>query len=92
VIYADVGINVGKGRTMGKSEIDERGRVTIPKEIREKAGLKAGDKLWLTADNKRVTIQKAVNLEKFIEELKGCITIKGDLDPLKLKEIWRTAE
>ena len=91
-IYAEVGMDVGKGRTMGKSEIDERGRVTIPKEVREKAGLKAGDKLLLTADNKRVIMEKVVNLDRFIQELKGCITVQGDLDPLKLKEIWRTAE
>ena len=77
---------------MGKSEMDERGRVTIPKDIREKAGLKSGDRLWLTAEKDRVTIEKVVNLEKFIEELKGCITVRGDTDPLKLKEIWRTAE
>ncbi len=83
---------MGVGNIMGKSEMDERGRVTIPKEIREKAGLKSGDKLRLTADKDKVTIEKEVNIEKFIGELKGCITVRGEIDPLKLKEIWRTVE
>ena len=80
------------GINMGTSELDGRGRVTIPKEIRDKAGLKSGDKLRLTVLKDKVTIEKAVNLEKFVEELRGCITVKGDIDPLRLKEIWRTVE
>ena len=83
---------MGVGNIMGKSELDERGRVTIPKEIRDKAGLKSGDKLWLTADKDKVTIEKVINLEKFIKELRGCITVEGDIDPLELKKIWRTTE
>ncbi len=77
---------------MGKSEMDERGRITIPKEIRDKAGLKSGDELWITVGKDKVTIEEVVNLEKFIEELKGCITVQGDFDPMQLKEIWRTVE
>ena len=87
-----VGIYMGVGNIMGTSELDERGRVTIPKDIREKVGLKSGDKLLITAEKDKVTIEKAVSLEKFIQELKGCISVPGDLDPLKLKEIWRTVE
>ena len=87
-----MGKYMGVGIIMGKSELDERGRVTIPKEIRDKAGLKSGDKLRLTADKDKVTIEKEVSIEKFIGELKGCITVPGEIDPLKLKEIWRTVE
>ncbi len=87
-----MGVVEGMGIYMGTSELDERGRVTIPKEIRDKAGLKSGDKLRLTVLKDKVTIEKAVNLEKFVEELRGCITVKGDIDPLRLKEIWRTVE
>ena len=87
-----MGIFVGVGNIMGTSELDDRGRVTIPKDIRDKVGLKSGDKLLVTANKDRVTIEKAINLEKFIRELKGCISVRGDLDPLKLKEIWRTVD
>jgi hypothetical protein len=43
------------------------------------------------ASKGRLTLEKAVDLKTFIAELRGCITVKGDLDPLRLKEIWRTA-
>ena len=86
-----MGSYVGMGKLMGKTEMDERGRVTIPKEEREKAGLRSGDQLQVKATKGRVTIEKQVDLNTFLTELRGCITVKGDLDPLRLKEIWRTA-
>lgn len=76
---------------MGIGEIDERGRGTIPKELREKAGFTPRFRVRITAEKDRVRIEKAVGLSEFIAELKGCITTKGDVDPLRLKEIWRTA-
>ncbi|MHA1637315.1 MAG: AbrB/MazE/SpoVT family DNA-binding domain-containing protein [Candidatus Thorarchaeota archaeon] len=76
---------------MGTGELDERGRITIPKDIREKMGLKSGDRVRISARKDGVTVEKVIDLNKFIEELCGCITIKGDMDPLRLKEIWRTA-
>lgn len=36
---------------MGRAKIDERGRVLIPAEEREKLGLKAGTEFELTDDN-----------------------------------------
>lgn len=85
-----VGNIVGMGIIMGNTEIDERGRVTIPKGAREKAGLKSGDRLRVKASKGQVTLEKEVDFETFVRELRGCITVKGDLDPLRLKEIWRT--
>lgn len=76
---------------MGKTEIDGRGRVTIPKDARQKAGLRSGDRLRVQATKGCLTLEKQVDLDTFIQELRGCITVKGDLDPLRLKEIWRTA-
>ncbi len=75
---------------MGKNVVDERGRITIPKELRDKAGFKPGDSVRITPTKDGVLITKAVDLNVFMEELRGCITVEGDLDPLKLKEIWRT--
>ena len=75
---------------MGTDEIDERGRVTIPKELREKMGLKPKARVRITAGKNGVKIEKAIDLSEFMTELRGCITIKGEIDPLRLKEIWRT--
>lgn len=73
---------------MNKTEIDGRGRVTIPKDARQKADLHSGDRLRVQATKGRLTLEKQVGLETFIQELRGCITVKGDLEPLRLKEIW----
>ncbi len=81
---------MGVGNAMGTEEIDERGRITIPKEIREKTGLKPKARVRITARRNGVNIEKATDLTDFIKELKGCITVKGDIDPMRLKEIWRT--
>lgn len=86
-----MGVVMGMGKTMGKTEIDDRGRITIPREDREAAGLQPGDRVRVRASRGCLTLEKAVDLETFIAELRGCITVRGDLDPLRLKEIWRTA-
>jgi AbrB family looped-hinge helix DNA binding protein len=89
--FIKMGIYVGMGMNMGESKVDERGRVTIPKGVREKAGLKPGDHVQVFPMEGGVSIRKTIDLEEFIKELSGCITVEGDLDPLQLKEIWRTA-
>ena len=85
-----MGILVGVGNQMGKTEMDDRGRVTIPKNVRKKAGLRSGDRLRAQASKGRVTLEKELDWDTFVQELRGCITVEGDLDPLRLKEIWRT--
>jgi AbrB family looped-hinge helix DNA binding protein len=85
-----VGTEVGVGNQMGTDEIDERGRVTIPKELREKMGLKPKARVRITAGKNGVKIEKAIELNDFMAELRGCIILKDDIDPLRLKEIWKT--
>jgi AbrB family looped-hinge helix DNA binding protein len=85
-----VGIVVGVGNEMGTDEVDERGRVTIPKELREKTGLKPKARVRIIAGRNGVKIEKAVELSDFVAELRGCITVKGDIDPMHLKAIWST--
>ena len=38
------------GNKMGTDEIDERGRVTIPKELRDKIGLKPKARVRITVE------------------------------------------
>jgi AbrB family looped-hinge helix DNA binding protein len=80
------------GIIMGTSILDDRDRLTIPKDIRDKVGLKSGDELLITVNKAKMTIKKAIKLEVFIRELRGCISVRGVLDPLKLKEIWRITD
>lgn len=78
---------------MGKVEIDERGRLTLPVKIREKLRIKSGDKLTINVDkNNIITIQKPPSKEIIIKELVGCITInsKERLTIESIKGIWKT--
>lgn len=73
--------------------VDNKGRVLIPKEVRDKVGLQAGGKARLKIEKESIIIMPPISPEEFIEEMEGCIregtpTIK----PLKLKKMWETAE
>lgn len=54
--------------------VDERGQMVLPKEIREKAGIKAGDKLAVvTAEQKSkvccIALIKAQELEETVKDI-----------------------
>ncbi|MFQ5981476.1 MAG: AbrB/MazE/SpoVT family DNA-binding domain-containing protein [Candidatus Heimdallarchaeota archaeon] len=77
------------GVEMGIVEIDDRGRITIPKGERDRLGLKPGEKVAIREKNGELIIKKLVTNQDFIKNLKGCITIPDDReDPLELKKIW----
>jgi AbrB family looped-hinge helix DNA binding protein len=69
--------------------VDCKGRVQIPKKVREKVGLQLGGKAMLKVEHNTIIIMPPISPEEFIKELEGCIT-EGtpDIDPLKLKEMW----
>ncbi len=72
---------------MGITSIDKRGRVVIPKELRENLGLKPDQSLVIEPRAKEIVLRPALKVEEFIVELKGCI--RGSrVEPVKLKEIW----
>ncbi len=56
--------------------VDERGQMVLPKELREKAGIKAGDKLAVTSWKKDgavccIALIKADNLETMVKGMLG---------------------
>jgi len=73
--------------------VDNKGRILIPKNIREKIGLETGTKAQLKIENHKLFIQPPTQPEEFIQEMEGCIK-EGTpaLDPLDLKKIWDPAD
>lgn len=70
-----------------KTSIDDRGRVTIPREIRRKLDLKKDQNLTVELRNKEIVLKPALQMEEFMSQLRGCV--KGSrLKPTELKEIW----
>jgi antitoxin PrlF len=56
--------------------VDERGQMVLPKDLREKAGIKAGDKLAVTSWKKDgevccITLMKAGNLGGMVRTMLG---------------------
>ncbi len=72
--------------------VDNKGRVLIPKEARDRVGLKPGGKARLKVEKENIIIMPPISPEEFIKEMEGCIK-EGTptIDPLKLKEMWEPA-
>ena len=88
-----MGNKVGMGMKMGKIEIDDRGRITLPVEIREKLFLKSGEKLTINVNSDNtITIKKKPSKELIFDKLVGCIKTALDDEkptPESIKGIWK---
>lgn len=70
-----------------RTSIDDRGRVTIPREIRRTLDLKKDQNLTVELRNKEIVLKPGLQMEEFMSQLRGCV--KGSrLKPTELKEIW----
>lgn len=76
------------GIVMGNDVIlEERGRILIPKVLREKLRMKPGQRLHIESKGDEIVIKPASDVDRFFRELRGCV--KGSkVDPLELKRIW----
>ena len=73
--------------------IDGKGRVLIPKEVRDKLGLRAGGKARLKVEKENIVIMPPVSPDEFIKDMEGCIKEGAPtIDPLTLKEMWEPKE
>jgi AbrB family looped-hinge helix DNA binding protein len=91
-IFPTVGVFlVGKMST--EVTVDSKGRIQIPKAVRDKVGLHIGGKARLKVEKENIVIIPPISAEEFIKEMEGCIK-EGEviMDPLKLKKIWEPIE
>ena len=68
-------------------EIEERGRILIPKELREEMKLKSGQKLLIERRGKEIIMKPSINSKEFVSELRGCVK-KSKIKPMEIKKIW----
>ncbi len=54
---------------MPLTKIDEKGRILLPKEIREKLNIKPGEEFLVTDIDKDAVILKRVDVRKMLEDL-----------------------
>jgi AbrB family looped-hinge helix DNA binding protein len=81
------------GEHMGKIEIDERGRVTLPAKIREKLLIKPGDKFTIKVNSDNaILLKKSPSKNVIFKELVGCIKTPSEEKPTpeSIKRIWKT--
>ena len=71
-----------------EAELDERGRILIPSDLREELKFRTDQKFKIeTHGDRKLVIQPLLEPEEFIAEMKGCVSgskIKAE----NLKEIW----
>lgn len=76
------------------TKIDDRGRVLIPKEMRDELGLEPGCSVLIEADEDSVHLRPALPRNEALDRLMGGITEENarsdaePLDPLDVKKIW----
>ena len=59
--------------------LDERGRITIPKEIRERFKLRSGDRLIIKVEGDNIIITRARDPYEIIESILGDLTFERRL-------------
>ncbi|WP_458190770.1 AbrB/MazE/SpoVT family DNA-binding domain-containing protein [Haladaptatus sp. NG-WS-4] len=74
--------------------IDTKGRVTIPKSIRNRLNLEPGEQVKIEIEDGTVVIRPQISRERFIETMQGCINddtrlkTAESMTPEELKTDW----
>ena len=71
--------------------MDKKGRIVIPRRLREGLGLREGAKVRLAMEEGKIVVMRPVTPEEFIHEMEGCIKEDSQIpkiNPLELKKIW----
>ena len=71
--------------------IDTKGRIVIPRQLREKLNLREGSKVRLTLEEGKIVIIRPTAPEEFIHEMEGSVKEGSPIpkiNPLELKKIW----
>ncbi len=75
---------------MTETTVEERGRVLIPKEIRERLNIRGGQKVRIEVKDEEIRIKKVGGGDR-LRNLKGCVSDPG-ADPMEAKTIWNGSD
>ena len=73
---------------MAKAKLTSKGQVTIPKEVRERLGLRPGDEIEFVEDQESFRVQKRV-LDSPFRRYRGYLKSLAGHDPDDLVEAMR---
>ncbi len=73
---------------MGKSKITSKGQITIPKDVRERLGLRPGDEIDFVEDKAGFRVRKRILVSPF-KRYRGYLKALADSDPDDLVEQMR---
>jgi len=71
--------------------IDTKGRIVIPRQLREKLNLREGSKVRLTLEEGKIVIIRPITPKEFIHQMEGSVKEGSPIpkiNPLELKKIW----
>ncbi len=74
-----------------ETTVDDRGRILIPKELRERFHLTPGSRVIVEAGDGDVRIKHQLTRKEALDRLAGLMERRSDadpMDPLDLKKIW----
>jgi len=69
--------------------IDKRGRIVIPKEVREAIGIKDGDEIILKVVDDKIVLEKPLDPFKVLERVFGDLSFDRELRRLAEKEAYK---
>jgi AbrB family looped-hinge helix DNA binding protein len=77
-------------------QVDEKGRITLPKALRDRLGVEAGDSVVIEFEAGQIVVKpdQSVSRAEFIESMRGCITEETraddapEIDPLEPDRDW----
>lgn len=73
---------------MQKAKVTSKGQVTIPKDVRERMGLRPGDEIEFAEDQKGFRVQKSLEPSPF-KKWRGFLKHPKGLDPDELVDEMR---
>ena len=76
---------------MWEATLDAKGRIVLPKALRDALDLVAGKRVRLSVEGNRIVITTSISPGLFAAKMKGCVkegSAVAETDPLELKRMW----